>query len=86
MTLHVAPFPLLVTDHAVVRWLERVVGADIERIRDEIRAACARRGCDHLTDLADQAAVYIDAPEHGVHLVVREGEVITVFHAGNEAD
>ncbi|MDT8856450.1 hypothetical protein RNZ50_15760 [Paracoccaceae bacterium Fryx2] len=30
--------PVPVTDHAVIRYLERVVGIDVEALRDEIRA------------------------------------------------
>lgn len=30
-----------ITDHAVVRYLERVMGFDLEPIRDKIRKACA---------------------------------------------
>jgi len=32
---------LLVSDHALVRWLERVEGMDLQPIRDRIRAICA---------------------------------------------
>jgi hypothetical protein len=75
-----------VTDHAIVRWLERVCGVDIEKFRTEIRAAFFAGGISHLGDLADEAATYIDVPGHGVHLVVRCGCVTTVFHAGQEPD
>lgn len=34
-------FPLLVTDHAILRYLERVKGLDVEGIRQHIFALCA---------------------------------------------
>lgn len=37
----VPPVPLLVTDHAVLRYLERVKGLDVESIRLHILALCA---------------------------------------------
>jgi hypothetical protein len=75
-----------VTDHAVVRWLERVCGVDIERYRAEIRAAFIAGGIAHLSGLQDEAATYIDVPEHGVHLVARSHAITTVFHSGQEPD
>jgi hypothetical protein len=84
----VVPFsaPIDVTDHAVVRWLERVCGVDIEKYRAEIRAAFLASGITHLGDLPDEAAAYVDVPGCAVHLVVRCGCVTTVFHAGQEPD
>lgn len=76
---------LEVTDHAVVRWLERVMGVDLEAYRVEIRDAFrAGAASVHFTE----AAIYIDVPAHGVHLVVRNGVITTVipsdFEGGDE--
>lgn len=72
---------LEVTDHAVVRWLERVEGVDLEAYREAFRAGAASV---HFTE----AAIYIDVPAHGVHLVIRNGVITTVipsdFEAGDE--
>jgi hypothetical protein len=68
-----------VTDHALVRWLERVHGVDLERYRAEIRAALVAGGFD-LPAPGSDAGVYIDAPSFGVFLVVRAGAVATVLH------
>ncbi|MFN3523923.1 MAG: hypothetical protein ACK4YQ_16880 [Phenylobacterium sp.] len=68
-----------VTDHALVRWLERVHGVDLERYREEIRAALVAGGFD-LPQPAGDAGLYIDAPGVGVFLVVRAGVVATVLH------
>lgn len=35
------PTPLRVTDHAVLRYLERALGFDIEGVREHIRTICA---------------------------------------------
>jgi hypothetical protein len=37
-----ASVPITVSDHAVLRYLERVVGIDIEALRAEIAASCGR--------------------------------------------
>jgi len=68
-----------VTDHAVVRWLERVCGVDVEHYRAEIRAAFVAGGLVHMSGLAGAANTYIDVPEHRVHLVVRDGTVASVL-------
>ncbi|MFN3513432.1 MAG: hypothetical protein ACK41C_10325 [Phenylobacterium sp.] len=76
---------LSVTDHAVVRYLERVVGADIERIREEIRKAVVAGGFDPAAETAP-ASIYIDVPAYGVHLVLRAGEVVTVIRTDGLED
>lgn len=84
----IQPFPphVDVSDHAVVRWLERVCGVDIEKYRAEIRAAVAAGGVSHLFDLPDSAGVFVDVPGHRVHLLARDGQVITVFNYDGEPD
>ena len=86
---YVQPFAidLQVSDHAVVRWLERVCGADIEKIRSEIRGAyVAGGGLEHLERPPTKAGVYVDVPLHGVHLVMREWEIVTVHASGQEPE
>lgn len=74
---------LLVSDHAVVRWLERVCGADIEAVRAEIRAAyTAGGGHDHLILPPTEAGHYVDVPGRGVHLVMRNFQIVTVHLSG----
>lgn len=82
-----APTPALheisVSDHAVVRWLERACGVDLEAFREAMRQACLAGG---LADLPADASAWIDVPGHRVHLLVRHAEIITVFHYDREAD
>lgn len=63
-----------VSDHAVLRWLERVHGMDIETIRREIgqKAAVA---LDH----PGAEAVLVD----GIKLQLRDGVVTTVVERSN---
>lgn len=77
----VQPFPddLRVSDHAVVRWLERVCGADIEKIRHEIRVAFHAGGVSHLADLDEQGKLIVDVPEHGLWLLIQGGAVVTIL-------
>lgn len=89
MTPAIEPVPhhLDVSDHAVVRWLERVCGVDVEKYREEIREAFLAGGLLLTVEHSGQdVGVYVDVPAHKVHLVVRNGQVSTVFHAGSEPD
>lgn len=71
--------PLLaVSDHAVLRWIERVHGIDIELIRQRIRSDLAK---------ATVVSGKIGAPKYVVRLgpnrfVVKDGTVVTVLDAG----
>ena len=59
-----------VTDHAVIRYLERVKGIDIERIRKEIETPTVR------------AALRIGASgvrSKGVQYVIKGGKIVTVL-------
>ncbi|WP_333822840.1 hypothetical protein [Pinisolibacter sp.] len=61
--------PIPVTDHAVLRWLERVEGFDVEALRAEIGRAGAV-GVEH-------GAGVVVVP--GGKLIVYEGRVVTVY-------
>jgi len=74
-----------VSDHAVLRWLERVCGVDVQKYRDEIRAAVVAGGVVEV-DLPDDAGIYIDVPGRRVHLLLRHAEVITVFNYDRDPD
>lgn len=69
-----------ITDHAVVRWIERVEGIDLNRIREEIRAAVMAGGIVHLP--GDDAATYIEVAGRDAFLVVRNLSVTTVIPVG----
>lgn len=69
---------VLVSDHAVVRWLERVSGQDIARLRADIFALAVAGGFG-TQPAAAGAGVYIDVPTFGVHLVLRDGQVTNVL-------
>lgn len=63
----------LITDHAIIRWLERIVGIDIGRqVRDAILETV---GEARLREI-DNANLWL--PDHGVQFVIRNGRVITV--------
>ncbi len=61
-----------VTDHAVVRWLERFHGFDVDQIRAEVL------GGDRRSWVA-QGAWYVRVPMLDVSLVARQGTVITIL-------
>lgn len=62
--------PLHVTDHAVVRFCERVLGMDMEGVRRVIHDTCAG------AHFAGASRVIID----GFKYEMREGAVVTVTH------
>ena len=65
-------FEPVVTDHAVVRWLERVQHFDIEAVRAEI--------LDHGRDAwVAQGAVTVRVPDLGISLIAQDGRVISVM-------
>jgi hypothetical protein len=71
--------PLTISDHALVRWLERVNGIDMEFFRGEFRRA-----------LAGSVGEYVPIGEFtatvgGVAFVVRDGKVITTIDRGGGA-
>ncbi len=63
---------LEVTDHAVLRYLERVQGVDVEAIRMQIRQI-VKKG-------AELGASAVTA--EGVRFVLRNNSVTTVLHRG----
>lgn len=63
---------LLVTDHAIVRYLERVGGFDIEGLRQSIG-----RRCDPALEVG-ASSVLIE----GHAYVIADGKVVTVLDAG----
>lgn len=60
-----------VSDHAVLRWIERVHGVDLEAVREQIldqgREAWLAQG-----------AVSVQVPELKVTLIAKDGCVVTV--------
>jgi hypothetical protein len=65
-------FQVHVTDHAVVRWLERVEGYDVEMVRRAIKAS------DPNGWIA-KGAHGLQLPALGVRLVARDGLIKTVI-------
>ena len=64
-------FKPVVTDHALVRWLERVHGMDLDKIREQI--------LDHGRDAwVAQGAAKVHVPSLQITLVAVEGRVVTV--------
>lgn len=75
------PFPRRfephVTRHALLRWLERVRGVDIDAVRREILAA--GRG-----EWAAKGASSVTVPDHAVRLVIVDGRIVTVKPLGHD--
>lgn len=69
-----ADFPR-VSDHALLRWLERVGGADVEAVRTALSAGLARAaGAANAIGEDSYTVVLADTV-----LVVREGVLVTVY-------
>jgi len=60
-----------ISDHAIVRWLERVKGVDISAIRAEMQTPA-------LT-MADEFGAPVLIGKNGERLVIRNGIVVTVI-------
>lgn len=66
--------PILhITDHAVIRYLERVRGVDIEAVRREIRAKIAL-----IQDYPGATGILVD----GFRYVVANGAILTIHDIG----
>lgn len=66
-----------VSDHAVLRYLERVKGVDVERIRAEMNSPAPA--------LADTFGAPVLIGRDGERLVIREGVVTTVIGKARNA-
>ncbi len=64
-----------ISDHAVLRWLERVKGVDIEAIRAEMQTPTLA--------LADEFGAPVLIGRNGERLVIRGGVVVTVLAKGH---
>ncbi|WP_375590184.1 hypothetical protein ABWH89_04965 [Hoeflea alexandrii] len=62
--------PVPVTDHAVLRWLERACGIDVEAVRAAI-SGCCDRGVE-----ARAQVIIVDQ----VKFVVVDGVIVTTLH------
>jgi phosphohistidine swiveling domain-containing protein len=71
-----------ISDHAVLRFLERVKGVDIAQVRAEMNSPALR--------MADEFGCPVLIGRNGERLVIREGVVVTVvakrqWHLGRTA-
>lgn len=71
-----APEEIIVTDHAIVRWLERVMDMDLEPVRAEIRRVINANPVD---PKADQN-VCIDTETKAVVVTRRDRTAVTVLN------
>ncbi|WP_257541062.1 hypothetical protein [Sphingobium sp. CFD-1] len=60
-----------ISDHAIVRWLERVKGVDISAIRAEMQTPALA--------MADEFGAPVLIGKNGERLVIRNGIVVTVI-------
>jgi phosphohistidine swiveling domain-containing protein len=63
-----------ISDHAVIRWLERVKGIDMDAVRAEMDTPTLAQACEF------GAPVVIG--KNGERLVIRDGKVVTVVAKG----
>lgn len=70
-------FAPTVTDHAVLRWIERVRGVDLDQVRAEILAQGREQW-------VAEGVASVKLPELGVVLVARDGVVVTVKPTGGQ--
>lgn len=68
-----APKPMLVTDHAVLRYLERIVGVDVAA---QVRAEILGQGRDRLIRGIGKGKLAMHS--HGAVLEIVDGRVVTV--------
>lgn len=68
-----------VTDHALVRFLERAGGLDVESLRASLGASLARAGKAAKAIGADEFTVKVD----GLLYVIERGVVVTILEAGS---
>lgn len=62
--------PVPVTDHAVLRWLERACGIDVETVR-EVISGCCDRGVE-----AKAKVIVVDQ----VKFIAVDGVIVTTLH------
>ncbi|PHR19276.1 MAG: hypothetical protein COA37_17755 [Hoeflea sp.] len=62
--------PVPVTDHAVLRWLERACGVDVEAVREAI-SGCCDRGVE-----AEAKIIVVDR----VKFIAVDGVIVTTLH------
>lgn len=73
------PEPLRVTDHAVLRYMERVLGFDIEGVREHIKAICAPAAAIGATCLRAEGVKFeFTASTNTVTTVVPDGPLPNV--------
>ncbi len=63
-----------ITEHAIIRWLERVKGIDMDAVRAEMNTPSLAKACEF------GCPVLIG--RYGERLVIREGKVVTVIAKG----
>lgn len=64
-----------ISDHAVLRYLERVVGIDVEAVRAEMQTPALAQ--------ADEFGAPVLIGRNGERLVIRGGIVVTVLPKGH---
>jgi len=66
-----------ISDHAVLRYIERVYGVDISRLRAEMKTPALAT--------ADKFGCPVLIGKHGERLVIRDGTVVTVIAKARNA-
>ena len=68
-----------VSDHVVLRYMQRKLGVDVAAVRRKIEAAVDTRGTRRMLEFAGDVAWRVRAD--GMVYCVRDGTVTTCFHA-----
>lgn len=63
--------PIEITDHACIRWLERVAGINMDWVRSQIQSGAL--------SVADEFGAPIVVGRNGERIVVKNGAVVTVL-------
>lgn len=73
---------ITISDHALLRFLERAGGFDVEPLREQMAAALARAGEAAREIGGGHYLIVVD----GMRFVVRDDTVVTVLGPGNPRD
>lgn len=75
--------PVIVTDHAVVRYFERVLGFDADAVREEIKRTAAAGVAAGARSVAKDGFVYMLKPDGTVTTIVEAGSPVQARMSAN---
>lgn len=79
------PANMTVSDHTLVRWLQRKHGIDVKKLKDEIEATVKSESSK--SSLSDRDGVRVEASDGMIYVIDPKTEVVvTCYPVGGEAD